>query len=54
MSLVSILPLFLMVLGLVMFFLVMVGVPSPPRLNFLGAGLFCWLLAEMLIKAPLH
>lgn len=46
--------LFLMVLGLVMFFLVMLGVPMPPRLNFLGAGLFCWLLAEIITRVPLR
>lgn len=39
--------LFLRVLALVLFFLASVGIPNPPRINLLAAGLFCWLLSEI-------
>lgn len=50
-----ILVMFLMVLGAVLFFLVAVGIPNPPspRFNLIGAGLFCWIIAELLVRVPL-
>jgi len=50
----SILVMFLMVLGLVLFFLATLGVQSSPRFNLLAGGLFCWLLAELLGRVPLR
>lgn len=50
----SLLTMFLMVLGLVLFFLAAIGVPSSPRFNLLAGGLFCWLLAELLARVPLR
>lgn len=47
-------PMFLMVLALVLFFLSMLGIPSPPRLNLMAGGLFCWVLAELIARVPLH
>jgi hypothetical protein len=49
----TILAMFLMVLGLVLFFLAMIGQPSPPRFNLMAGGLFCWLLAELTRILPL-
>jgi hypothetical protein len=48
----SILVLFLMILGLVLLGLSAVWNPPPerPKLNWQSAGLFCWLLAEILIR----
>lgn len=40
--------LFLFVLALVFFLLAGVGVPAPPRLNFIGWGLFLWALSTTL------
>lgn len=37
--------LFLIVLALVLFALTGLGIPNPPRVNFLGWGLFCLTLA---------
>lgn len=39
--------LFLMILALVLFLLAGLGIPNPPRFQFLGFGLFCWLLATL-------
>lgn len=39
------LALILMVFAFVFFALAAVNVPSPPRLNFIGAGLAFWVLA---------
>ena len=50
----SIIEMFLMVLALVFFFLATIGVPNPPRLNFIGAGLFCWVLAILVTRVPLR
>ncbi len=44
----NLLPMFLYVLALVLFFLAAIGVPSPPRFNLMAGGLFCWLLANMI------
>jgi hypothetical protein len=41
--------LFLIVLALVLFALAGLGVPSPPRFNFLGWGLFCLTLSQMIV-----
>lgn len=40
--------LFVVVLALVMFLLAGLGVPSSPRFQFLGWGLFLWLLSTLL------
>jgi len=37
--------LFLFVLALVFFLLAGLGVPNPPRCNFLACGPFCWALS---------
>lgn len=50
----TVITMFLMVLALVLFFLSMLGVPSPPRFNLMAGGLFCWLLAELIARVPLH
>ena len=42
------LTLILMVFALVFFVLAGLGLPSPPRLNFLGWGLAFWVLADIL------
>jgi hypothetical protein len=39
--------LILLVLGFVLFLLAGLGVPQPPRLNFIGWGLACCVLAEL-------
>jgi hypothetical protein len=49
-----ILEMFLMVLGLVLFFLAMLGVPSPPGFNLMAGGLFCWLLSILIARVPLR
>jgi len=38
----------LLVFALVLFVLSAVGVPSPPRINLMGAGLACWVGSELL------
>ena len=48
-----ILEMFLLVLALVFFFVAMLGIPNPPRLNFIAAGLFCCVLAILLERVPL-
>ncbi len=42
------LPLILMVFALVLFILAGLNVPNPPRGNFLGWGLACWVGAVIL------
>lgn len=37
----------LMVFAFVFFLCAAVNVPSPPRLNFVGAGLACWVGAQL-------
>jgi hypothetical protein len=37
--------LFLVVLALVLFALAGLGIPNPPRFQFIAWGLFCWLLS---------
>ncbi len=49
-----IIQMFLMVLALVFFFLATLGIPSPSRLNFIGAGLFSLTLAALVEKVPLR
>ena len=46
------LTLILMVFGFVLFVLAGLGIPSPPRFNLMSFGLACWILAEILLKAP--
>lgn len=43
--------LFLEVLALVLFVLAGLGIPNPPRFQFVAWGLFCWLLSDVLISA---
>ena len=43
-----ILPTFLLIAALVFFAVSTAGVPSPPRFQWLGAGLFCVTLAYLL------
>jgi len=43
-----ILPTFLSIAALVFFAVATAGVPSPPRFQWLGAGLFCVTLAYLL------
>ena len=50
----TVLVMFLMVLAAVLFFLSAIGVPSSPRFNLLAAGLFCWVLAELVAHVPLR
>jgi hypothetical protein len=46
--------LILLVFGFVLFVLAGLGVPNPPvRWNFIGFGLACCALAEILARAPL-
>jgi hypothetical protein len=40
--------LILMVFAFVFFVCAAVNVPSPPRLNFIGAGLACWVLTLLI------
>jgi hypothetical protein len=47
------LTLILLVFAFVLFVLAGLGVPSSPRFNFLGWGLACVVLAEILGRAPL-
>ena len=42
--------LFLIVLALVFFMLAGLGIPAPPRLQWLGWGLFFYALAEVFVK----
>lgn len=42
--------LFLIVLALVMFLLAGLGVPANPRFQWLGFGLFFWLLSTLVIR----
>lgn len=53
-TIMPILVMFLMVLFLVFFFVAMLGIPNPPRVNFIAAGLFCWVLAELITRVPLR
>ena len=41
--------LFLVVLALVLFALAGLGIPNPPRVNFLGWGLFCLTLSQVVV-----
>jgi Na+-translocating ferredoxin:NAD+ oxidoreductase RnfA subunit len=50
----SILTMFLMVLAAVLFFVVAVFVIEPHRHRLIAAGLFCWVLAELVARVPLH
>lgn len=43
----------LLVFALVFFVLSAVGVPNPPRCNFLAAGLACWVLSVLIGVAHL-
>ena len=45
--------LILMLFGFVLFVLAGLNIPQPPRWNFIGWGLACWVLAEVLKAAPL-
>lgn len=45
--------LLLIVLALVLFALAGLGVPNPPRFQFVAWGLFFWLLATVLISPGL-
>ena len=49
-----IITMFLLVLALVLFFLAMLNVPSSPRFNFIGGGLFCCTLAYLIARIPLR
>jgi len=49
----NLLTMFLMVLAAVLFFLAAIGVPST-RINLIAGGLFCWVLAELIGRVPLH
>jgi hypothetical protein len=42
--------LILLVFAFVLFVLAGLGVPNPPRINFLGWGLACWVLVEILTR----
>lgn len=48
-----ILILFLLVLALVLFVLAGLGIPNPPKFQFIGFGLAAWLFAEILMRAPM-
>ncbi len=50
----SIVVMFLTVLALVLFFLAMLGVPSPSRFNLIAGGLFCLTLARLITTVPLR
>ncbi len=53
----TVLVMFLMVLALVLFFLAAIWWRSPEptqRWGLIAAGLFCWLLSELVTKVPLH
>jgi hypothetical protein len=43
--------LFLMLLAAVLFFLSAIGVPDQPRFRLISAGLFCWVVAEIIGRA---
>ena len=45
--------LLLLVFAFVFFVLAGLGVPSPPRLQFIGWGLACWIMAEIITHVPL-
>lgn len=40
--------LFMVVVALVFFLLAGLGIPSPPRLQWLGWGLFLWVLSSVI------
>ena len=46
--------LFLLVLGLVLFILAALNVPSPPRFNLMAGGLAAWILAEIIGHWPVR
>lgn len=50
----TVLVMFLMVLAAVLFFVAAVFGPEPYRQRLVAAGLFCWVLAELTAKVPLH
>ena len=41
--------LFLIVMALVLFALAGLGIPNPPRFQFLGWGLFCLTLSQVVV-----
>jgi hypothetical protein len=43
----------LLLLALIFFVLAAVGVPSPPRWNFIAGGLACWVLTVILAVVKL-
>jgi hypothetical protein len=45
--------LILLVVAIVLFVLAAVGVPSPPRWNFIAGGLACWVLTTILSNVKL-
>ena len=51
--LIYMLTLILLVFAFVLFVLAGIGIPNPPgRWNFIGLGLACWTLAEILKGVP--
>jgi hypothetical protein len=49
----TIIVLILLVVAFVLFVLAALGVPSPPRWNFIAGGLACWVLTVILASVKL-
>ena len=49
----AILPLILLVFSFVFFVVAAAGVPSPPRFQFVAAGLACWVASVIVTMHPL-